>query len=69
MKDFSVYSMGRLIDHVQGADHDAAVRAVECKYAAGPLAICPLEAPREAHKAAAALSHYKFNDVPQELCG
>ncbi|WP_325085976.1 hypothetical protein [Burkholderia contaminans] len=69
MKDFSVYSMGRLIDHVQGAGHVAAMRAVERKYAAGPLAICPLDAPREAHKAAAARSHYKFSEVPQELRG
>ncbi|MCW3587361.1 hypothetical protein [Burkholderia cenocepacia] len=69
MKDFSVYSMGRLIDHVQGAGHSAAMRAVELKYAPGPLAICLLDAPRESHQAAAARSHYKFNEVPQNLCG
>jgi hypothetical protein len=34
MKEFSVYSMGRLIDHVQGVGHVAAMRAVEQKYAA-----------------------------------
>ncbi|WP_176329011.1 hypothetical protein [Burkholderia vietnamiensis] len=69
MKDFSVYSMGRLIDHVQGAGYVAAMRAVQHKYADGPLAICPLDAPREAHTATAARSHYKFNEVPQDLRG
>ncbi|TES99634.1 hypothetical protein [Burkholderia cepacia] len=69
MKDFCVYSMGRLIDHVPGAGHVEAMRTIERKYAAGPLAICPLDASREAHKAAAARSHYKFNEVPPELRG
>lgn len=64
-----MYSMGHLIDHVQGASHVEAACAVERKYSSGPVAICPLDAPREAHEAAAARSHYKFDEVPQELCG
>ncbi|WP_367190296.1 hypothetical protein [Burkholderia sp. Ed8] len=69
MADFAVYSMGHLIDHVQGESHVAAMLAVERKYAAGPLAICPLSASRATHKAAAARSYYTPNDVPPELRG
>ncbi|HDR9474357.1 hypothetical protein [Burkholderia multivorans] len=70
MKDFSVYCMSCLIDHVQGDSHVAAMRAVERKYGtSGPVAICPLDAPPEAHRAAAARSYYKYDEVPPELRG